>query len=60
MNSTPDTGPYINPVTGLPLIEDTYIDVGGNPYGTDLYTWEPPAYEPEPVYIPPPPCFDAF
>ena len=38
----------------------TYIDVGGNPYGTDLHTWEPPAYEPEPVYIPPPPCVDAW
>lgn len=50
MNNEPDTfGPDINPATGLPLIEDTYIDVGGSPYGQDIYqpSWQPqPAYEP--------------
>lgn len=41
--------PDINPATGLPLIDDTYIDVGGNPYGQNIYqpTWQPqPTYEP--------------
>lgn len=49
MNSAPDTfGPDINPATGLPLLEDSYIDVGGSPYGQDIYQppWQPPVYEP--------------
>lgn len=35
MNTT-NSQPDINPATGLPLIDDSYIDVGGNPYGTTL------------------------
>ncbi|WP_287984049.1 hypothetical protein [Diaphorobacter sp.] len=50
MNNEPNTkAPDINPATGLPLIDDTYIDVGGSPYGEDIYqpTWSPlPTYEP--------------
>ncbi len=26
----------VNPATGLPMMDDSMIDVGGNPYGTDL------------------------
>lgn len=53
MNSDPDTfGPDINPATGLPLLDYRYIDVGGSPYGQDIYQppWQPPVYEP---YWPP-------
>ena len=54
MNNEPNTKtPDINPATSLPLIDDTYIDVGGSPYGQDIHepTWQPqPAYEP---YWPP-------
>lgn len=28
--------PGINPATGLPMAGDSGIDVGGNPYGTDM------------------------
>ncbi|MDG9970243.1 hypothetical protein N7638_19535 [Achromobacter mucicolens] len=30
----------INPATGLPMTDDGYggVDVGGSPYGTDIYT----------------------
>lgn len=38
----------INPATGLPMMEDTCIDVGGSPYGYDVYQqpWEPsPSYD---------------
>jgi len=32
------TGPEIKPATGLPMIDDHGgVDVGGNPYGTDLH-----------------------
>lgn len=33
----------INPATGLPMTHDTFIDVGGSPYGFDNYqqTWIP-------------------
>ena len=40
----PNGLPDINPATGLPLIGETNVDVGGNPYGTDLHSWEP-AYD---------------
>jgi len=49
MNNNPDTfEPDINPATGLPLIDDSHIDVGGSPYGQDIHqpVWQPPAYEP--------------
>ena len=26
----------VNPATGLPMMDDSMIDAGGNPYGTDL------------------------
>ena len=26
----------VNPTTGLPMIDESGIDVGGNPYGCDL------------------------
>ena len=45
MNDQPDDTPEINPATGLPLIEDTFIDVGGSPYGTNI--WQP-THDPEP------------
>lgn len=61
MNHKPDNnyGPDINPATGLPLIDETYIDVGGSPYGTDLHTWQQP-YNYGPSYIPLPPSFDPW
>lgn len=41
MGNEPNTkAPDINPASGLPLIDDTYIDVGGSPYGQDIY--QPP------------------
>jgi len=56
-NAPEQIGPEINPATNLPLIDDTYVDVGGNPYGTDLYTWEP-SYDSGPSYEPP--TFDSW
>jgi hypothetical protein len=44
-------GPDINPATGLPLIDDAYIDVCGNPYGTNTQTWQP-SYDPGPNNFP--------
>jgi hypothetical protein len=42
MNNEPDDfGPDINPATGLPMLDDAYVDVNGNPYGTDMHTWQP-------------------
>ncbi|MGO4763799.1 hypothetical protein AB4120_14780 [Cupriavidus sp. 2KB_3] len=58
-NAPNDIGQDINPVTGLPLIDDTYIDVGGNPYGTDSHTWQP-SYSPGPSYTPLPSSFDPW
>ena len=60
MHHTSDNqpGPEINPSTGLPLIEDTYIDIGGNPYGR-VPTWQPP-YSPGSSSIPPPPSSDPW
>lgn len=58
MSNQPENyGPDINPATGLPMIDETYIDVGGNPYGSDLYTSQP-YYDPSPYYPPAPSCFD--
>ncbi len=57
-NESDNLRPDINPTTGLPLIDDTYVDVGGSPYGTDLNTWQP--YEPGPSYTPPAPSFDPW
>ncbi|MCI1710843.1 MAG: hypothetical protein LKM39_11460 [Chiayiivirga sp.] len=28
--------PDVNPATGLPLVDDSLVDVAGNPYGQDL------------------------
>lgn len=59
MNNEPDNfGPDINPTTGLPLIDDTDIDVGGNPYGTDGNSWQP-SYDPG-YYTPSAPGFDPW
>ena len=33
-SSTADIG--VNPASGLPMMDDSMIDVAGNPYGTDL------------------------
>lgn len=35
MGCDPDDSRGVNPATGLPMINDA-IDVGGNPFGTDL------------------------
>ena len=47
MNNNPDDQcePSINPATGLPMLDHMSIDVGGSPYGTDIYqqVWTPPA-----------------
>lgn len=29
----------INPANGLPMVNDTFIDVAGNTYGTDSSDW---------------------
>lgn len=29
------SSPAVNPGSGLPMIEDTWIDVAGNPFGAD-------------------------
>jgi hypothetical protein len=52
-------GTDINPTTGLPLINDTYIDVGGNPYGSYAPAWQPP-YDPGSDYTPPSQNFDPW
>ena len=58
MSNAPDNiGPNIHPATNLPLIEDTYVDVGGNLYGTDWNDWQP-SYDPGPSYEPSP--FDCW
>ncbi len=31
-----DFGPAINPASGLPMLDDSGIDAGGNPIGTNL------------------------
>lgn len=50
--------PDINPTTGLPMVDDTWLDVGGSPYGEDIYqsTWTPPA----PTYDSWSPSWDGF
>jgi len=41
-------GVDINPATGLPMIDDAYIDVGGSLYGCDAHqqTWTPDYWQP--------------
>ena len=51
-NGPDDHNQDINPANGLPMIDDTGVDVGGNPYGTDLHTLQPTydtgtSYEPQ-------------
>jgi len=59
-NVQDDYGPDINPATGLPMLDDAYVDVIGNPYGTDMNTWLP-VYDPCPIYhTPPEPGFDPW
>lgn len=41
--------PDINPATGLPMLDDAWLDVGGSPYGQDIY---------QPVWTPPAPTYD--
>jgi len=56
-NAHEHIGPDINPATNLPLLEDTWVDVSGNPYGTDWNTWQL-SYDPSPSYEPP--AFDPW
>lgn len=44
-NQAPDFLPPINPANGLPMVEDTYVDIEGNLYGTDAFSpqWTPVA-----------------
>lgn len=49
----------INPATGLPMVDDTDIDVCGNPYGTGMNTWQP-TYDTGPSYMPLPSSFDPW
>ncbi|MFW9615668.1 hypothetical protein [Aquabacterium sp.] len=48
-NEPTDSTPDINPATGLPMVDDTWTDVGGSPYGEDIYqpAWTPsaPSYD---------------
>lgn len=46
-----DFQPDINPATGLPMLDDVWVDVGGSPYGTDIH---------QPPWVPPPSCFDSW
>ena len=48
----------INPANGLPMMDDS-VDVGGNPYGTDLNTWQP-TYDTGPCYEPQSSSFDPW
>jgi len=59
MHNDHDHSPDINPANGLPMIDDTGIDVGGNPYGTDWNNWQP-VYDTGPSYVPQPPSFDPY
>lgn len=54
LSGTPD----INPATGLPMLNDAWIDVGGSPYGQDIHqpTWTPPV----PTYDSWQPSWDGF
>lgn len=42
-NEPTQSTPGINPATGLPMVDDTWTDVGGSPYGHDIYqpAWVP-------------------
>lgn len=43
--------PDFNPATGLSMVEDAWVDVGGSPYGQDIY---------QPVWVPPAPTDDSW
>ena len=49
----------INPANGLPMIDDTDIDVCGNTYGTDGGNWQP-ICDSGPGYAPFLPSFDPW
>ncbi|MEQ6433691.1 hypothetical protein V8Z74_01340 [Comamonas sp. w2-DMI] len=50
MNNEHSTqAPDINPATGLPMVDDTWLDVGGSPFGLDVYQ---PHYTPQPAWPP--------
>ena len=49
INTHHPQAPDINPATGLPLIDDAYVDVGDSPYGQDIYQ---PIWQPQPFYEP--------
>ena len=44
-----DNQPAINPATGLPMLDQGWIDVAGNPYGANIY---------QPVWVPELPIYD--
>ncbi len=37
-----DSGPSFNPVSGLPMLGDSGLDIAGNPFGTDVFTHSDP------------------
>lgn len=58
MNNFNDNyAPDINPATGLPMVEDSCIDVGGSLYGYDN---EPQPWTPSPSYDISSPGFDTW
>lgn len=59
MHNSYDHPQDINPANGLPMIDNTGIDVDGNPYGSDRNNWQP-VYDTGISYAPPPPSFDPW
>lgn len=49
MNYEPDnyatSQPAVNPATGLPMLEEAWVDIGGNPFGCNINQpgWTSPA-----------------
>lgn len=37
-----DCGPTFNPTSGLLMLNDSGLDIAGNPYGTDFFTHSDP------------------
>jgi hypothetical protein len=37
-----DSGSTFNPVSGLPMLGDSGLDIAGNPFGTDFFTHADP------------------